>query len=147
MQVTLKKVLKLSYFYFLIMNNVISLKSLISVWWCLCFWYNWLDTVIYICLRHFAIFSSKDIVVLYLCCLSPNSLILLIDAIREQSIFMGIRDRAICNGTACYFDPSFERGHRLFWRLALRGHGLFQCRISTGQRLFWCTAVRDHFII
>ena len=34
--------------------------------------------------------------------------------LREQSIFMGIRDGETCNGTACYFDSSFERGHRLF---------------------------------
>ena len=57
--------------------------------------------------------------------------------IREQSIFMGIRDREICNGTACYFDPSFERGHRLFWSISLRGHLLFQCSFSTGPEIIF----------
>ena len=33
---------------------------------------------------------------------------------RDRSIFMGIRDREISNGTAGYFDPPFERGHGLF---------------------------------
>ena len=54
---------------------------------------------------------------------------------------MGIRDREICNGTTGYFGPSVERGHRLFWRFALRGHGLFQCRISAGPKiiLMYCS--------
>ena len=55
--------------------------------------------------------------------------------LRDQSIFMGIRDREICNGTTGYFGSSVGRGHRLFWGLALRGHGLFQCRISTGPKI------------
>ena len=55
--------------------------------------------------------------------------------IRDQSIFMGIRDREICNGTTHYFGLLVERGHRLFWGLALRGHGLFQCRIWTGPKI------------
>ena len=55
--------------------------------------------------------------------------------LRDQSIFMGIRDREICNGTTGYFGPLVERGHQLFWGLALRGHGLFQCRISTGPKI------------
>ena len=44
---------------------------------------------------------------------------------RDRSIFMGIRDREICNGTTGYFGPSVGRGHRLFWGLTLRGHRLF----------------------
>ena len=55
--------------------------------------------------------------------------------VRDRSIFIGIRDREICNGTTGYFGPLVERGHRLFWGLALRGHGLFQCRISTGPKI------------
>ena len=34
--------------------------------------------------------------------------------LRDRSIFMGIRDREICNGTTGYFGPLVERGHRLF---------------------------------
>ena len=55
--------------------------------------------------------------------------------IRDRPIFMGIRDREFCNGTTGYFGPLVEWGHRLFWGLALRGHGLFQCRISTGPKI------------
>ena len=33
---------------------------------------------------------------------------------RDRSIYMGIWVREICNGTAGYFDPLFERGHGLF---------------------------------
>ena len=55
--------------------------------------------------------------------------------LRDRSIFMGIRDRKICNGTTGYFGPSVGRGHRLFWGLTLRGHRLFQCRISTGSKI------------
>ena len=33
---------------------------------------------------------------------------------RDQSIFMGIRDREICNGTTHYFGLLVERGHRSF---------------------------------
>ena len=58
-------------------------------------------------------------------------------ALRDQSIFMGIRDREICNGTTHYFGLLVERGHRLFWGLALRGHGLFQYRISTGPKIIF----------
>ena len=54
---------------------------------------------------------------------------------RDRSIFMGIRDPEICNRTTGYFCPSVGRGHRLFWGLALRGHGLFQWRISTGPKI------------
>ena len=57
--------------------------------------------------------------------------------LRDQSIFMGIRDREICNGTTHYFGFLVERGHRLFWGLALRGHGLFQYRISTGPKIIF----------
>ena len=56
-------------------------------------------------------------------------------SLRDRSIFMGIWDREICNRTTGYFGPLVERGHRLFWGLALRGHGLFQCRISTGPKI------------
>ena len=55
--------------------------------------------------------------------------------LRDQSIFMGIRDREICNGTTGYLGPLVERGHRLFWGLALQGQGLFQCRISKGTKV------------
>ena len=55
--------------------------------------------------------------------------------IRDRSIFMGIRDREIRNGTTGYFGPLVEWGHQLYWGLALRGHGLFQCRISTGPKI------------
>ena len=54
---------------------------------------------------------------------------------RDRSIFMGIWDREICNGTAGFFDPPFERGHVLFWGLAQRDHGLFQCSFSTGPKI------------
>ena len=55
--------------------------------------------------------------------------------IRDRSIFMGIRDREIRNGTTGYFGPLVEWGHQLFWGLPLQGHGLFQCRISTGPKI------------
>ena len=55
--------------------------------------------------------------------------------LRDRSIFIGIRDWEICNGTTCYFGPTVGRGHRLLWRLTLRGHRLFQCRISTGSKI------------
>ena len=34
--------------------------------------------------------------------------------LRDRAIFMGIRDREICNGTTRYFGLSVGRGHRLF---------------------------------
>ena len=55
--------------------------------------------------------------------------------INSAPCLMGIRDRAICNGTTGYFGLLVEQGHRLFCGLALRGHGLFQCRISTGPKI------------
>ena len=33
--------------------------------------------------------------------------------VRERSIFMGIRDGKICNGTTAYFGPSVGRGNLL----------------------------------
>ena len=66
-------------------------------------------------------------------------------SLRDRSIFMGIRDRKICNGTTGYFGPLVERGHGLFWGLALRGHGLYQYRISTGPKIILnSSAVRGH---
>ena len=37
------------------------------------------------------------------------------NVLRERSIFMGTRDREICNGTIGYFEPSVGRGHQLSW--------------------------------
>ena len=48
--------------------------------------------------------------------------------IRDRSIFMGIRDREIRNGTTGYFGPLVEWGHLLFL-------GLAQYRISTGPKI------------
>ena len=62
--------------------------------------------------------------------------------LRDRSIFMGIRDREICNGTTGYFGPSVEQGHWLFCRLALQGHSSFRCSISTGPKIilmYCCT--------
>ena len=46
-----------------------------------------------------------------------------------------IREREICNGASSYFTPSLERGHRIFWRLALWDHSLFQCMILTESKI------------
>ena len=82
--------------------------------------------------------------------------------LRDQSIFMGIRDREICNGTIGYFGSWVGRGNRLFWGLTVWGHRLFRYRISTGSkiileyfdtgpwiilRLYWSFSVHDKYII
>ena len=51
-----------------------------------------------------------------------------------------IWDQEICNGTTGYFHPSVGQGYGSFWGLALRGHRLFKCRVSTGPS----SVIRDH---
>ena len=36
------------------------------------------------------------------------------EKLRDQAIFMGIRDRENCNETTGYYGPSAGQGHRLF---------------------------------
>ena len=57
----------------------------------------------------------------------------------KSSILMGIQDGEICNGTTGYFVHQFiiylEQGYRLFWVLTLRGHYLFQSKITAGPKV------------
>ena len=62
--------------------------------------------------------------------------------VRDQSIFMGIRDREICNGTngyfevwlygaTAYFSVRIQQGHRLFWSIPRRGQRYFFTKMTS----------------